>query len=61
MSKAFWCNGATTGTDSIDIGIYRMTDMTTGRCDLIRSTGAVLSAAPASAVQEISDMEGGRQ
>lgn len=52
VSKAFWCNGATVGTDSIDIGVYQMTDMTTGRLDLIRSTGAVLSAGTVSLVQE---------
>jgi hypothetical protein len=51
-AKAFVCNGATIGTDSWDIGIYRMTDMSTGRCDLIRSTGAILSNQPVSAVQE---------
>lgn len=49
--KAFWCNGATVGTDSIDIGAYQMTDMTTGRLDLIRSTGPVLSAGTVSVVQ----------
>jgi hypothetical protein len=54
VAKAFWCNGATVGTDTIDIGVYRMTDMTTGRCDLIRSTGAVLSAGSANVVQEVS-------
>lgn len=54
VAKAFWCNGATVGTDSIDLGIYRMTDMTTGRLDLIRSTGAVLSAGSANVVQEVS-------
>lgn len=53
VSKAFWCNGATVGTDSLDVGIYRMTDMTTGRCDLIRSTGAVVSAGTANVVQEV--------
>ncbi len=42
--KAFWANGSTAGTNSIDIGVYRMTNMTTGRVDLIRSTGAILSA-----------------
>jgi hypothetical protein len=54
VAKAYWCNGATVGTDSIDIGVYQMTDMTTGRCDLIRSTGAVLSAGTVSVVQEAS-------
>lgn len=53
VSKAFWCNGATVGTDSIDIGVYQMTDMTTGRLDLIRSTGAVLSAGSVNVVQEV--------
>lgn len=52
VAKAYWCNGATVGTDSIDIGVYRMTDLTTGRMDLIRSTGAVLSAGTVSRVQE---------
>jgi hypothetical protein len=52
VAKAYWCNGATVGTDSIDLGIYRMTDMTIGRLDLIRSTGAVLSAGSANVVQE---------
>lgn len=52
VAKAFWINGATVGTDSIDIGVYRMTNMTTGRCDLIRSTGAVLSAGSANVAQE---------
>ena len=51
VAKAFWCNGATVGTDSWDIGAYRCTDQTTGRMDLIRSTGAVLSA-NANVVQE---------
>ena len=54
VAKAFWCNGATVGTNSIDIGVYRMTDMTTGSLDLIRSTGAVLSAGSANVVQEVS-------
>lgn len=54
VAKAFWCNGATVGTDSIDLGVYRMTDMATGRCDLIRSTGAVLSAGTVSVVQDVS-------
>ena len=53
VAKAFWCNGATVGTDSIDIGVYRMTDMSTGRLDLVRSTGAVLSAGTVSVVQEV--------
>jgi hypothetical protein len=51
VSKAFWCNGATVGTDQIDIGIYRCTDQTTGRMDLVRSTGAVYSNFP-NVVQE---------
>jgi len=50
-SKAIIANGSTVGTDSWDLGVYRMTDMTTGRMDLIRSTGAVLSA-NANVVQE---------
>jgi hypothetical protein len=50
VAKLFWCNGSTVGTDSIDVGVYRMTDLTTGRLDLIRSTGAILSAG-ASVVQ----------
>jgi len=54
VAKAFWCNGATVGTDSIDIGIYKMTDLSTGRLDLIRSTGAVVSAGTANVVQEVS-------
>ena len=52
VSKMHWVNGATVGTDSVDIGLYRMTDMTTGRCDLIRSSGATLSA-NANVVQEV--------
>ncbi len=52
VAKAYWLSGATVGTDSVDIGVYRMTDMTTGRMDLIRSTGAVLSAGSANVVQE---------
>jgi len=60
VAKAFWCNGATVGTDSIDLGVYAMTDMATGRCDLIRSTGAVLSAGTASVVQEVSAWKVGR-
>jgi hypothetical protein len=52
VSKMHWVNGATVGTDSVDIGVYRMTDMTTGRCDLIRSSGATLSA-NANVVQEV--------
>lgn len=51
VAKAFWANGGTVGTDNLDIGVYNMTDLTTGRCDLIRSTGAVLSAG-ASVIQE---------
>lgn len=54
VAKAFWANGATVGTDSIDIGAYRLTDPATGRMDLIRSTGAVLSAGSANVVQEAS-------
>ena len=53
VAKAFWCNGGTVGTDSIDVGIYQMTNLSTGRCDLVRSTGAILSAGTASAVQEV--------
>lgn len=52
VAKAYWCNGATVGTDFIDIGAYLMTDMTTGRLDMIRSTGAVLSAGTVSVAQE---------
>jgi len=44
VAKAFWANGSTVGTDSIDMGVYLMTDIVTGRIDLIRSTGPVLSA-----------------
>jgi hypothetical protein len=51
VAKAFVTNGATVGTDSWDVGAYLCTDQTTGRMELIRSTGAVLSAG-ASAVQE---------
>lgn len=54
VAKAFWCNGATIGTDSIDLGVYQMTDPSTGRCDLLRSTGAILSAGSANVVQEVS-------
>jgi len=48
VQKAFWLNGTTVGTDSIDIGMYRMTDFSTGRLNLIRSTGAILSAGASS-------------
>lgn len=51
VAKAFWCNGTTASTDSVDIGVYNMTDISTGRLDLIRSTGAVL-ASGASVVQD---------
>lgn len=44
VAKAWWANGATAGTDSIDLGVYEMTDQVTGRIDLIRSTGLVLTA-----------------
>jgi len=44
VAKAGWTNGATVGTDSLDIGAYEMTDYTTGRMDLIRSTGGIVSA-----------------
>jgi hypothetical protein len=54
VAKAWVLNGATVGTDSWDIGIYQMTDMTTGRLDLIRSTGAVVSAGTVNLVQEAS-------
>lgn len=54
VSKAWWLNGATVGTDSIDLGVYRMTDPATGRCDLVRSTGAVLSAGSANVLQTAS-------
>jgi hypothetical protein len=53
VAKAFWANGATVGTDSIDMGVYQMTDQVTGRVDLIRSTGLVLSAG-VSIVQAVS-------
>ena len=51
-AKAFWMNGASIGIDYFDIGVYRMTDPATGRLDLIRSTGQVMSAVTASVVQE---------
>jgi hypothetical protein len=51
VSKAYWVNGATVGTNNIDFGVYQMTN-SSGRCDLIRSTGETLSAGTASAVQE---------
>lgn len=54
VAKAFVLNGATTGTDSWDLGIYKMTDYSTGRLDLIRSTGAVLSSGTANACAEVS-------
>lgn len=51
VAKAYWCNGATVGTDSIDMGIY-MVDLSAGRADLMRSLGGVLSAGSANVVQE---------
>ncbi len=54
VSKAFVLNGATVGTDSWDLGVYRMTDMTTGRLDLVRSTGAVVSAGTINRLAEAS-------
>jgi len=50
--KCFVLSGATVGTDSWDIGVFQMTDQATGRMDLIRSTGAILSAGTANVVQE---------
>lgn len=44
VAKAGWVNGATAGTDNLDIGVYRMTDRATGRMDLLRSTGVVLAS-----------------
>lgn len=44
VSKAFVLNGASVGTDSWDVGVYQMTDPATGRVDLIRSTGSILSS-----------------
>lgn len=44
VAKAFVLNGATVGTDSWDVGVYQMTDPATGRIDLIRSTGSILSS-----------------
>lgn len=44
VTRAWWLNGATAGTDSVDIGIYRMTDQSTGRVDLIRAMGATVTA-----------------
>lgn len=52
VAKFFWANGATVGTDSFDLGVYAMTDQSTGRCDLIASTGLVLSAGTVSQCQE---------
>lgn len=52
VSRAFVLNGATVGTNSWDIGVYRMTDPATGRLDLIRSTGAVLSSGSVNRVAE---------
>lgn len=52
VAKAFWCNGATVGTDNVFIGVYQMTDLSTGRVDIIRSSGPVLSAGTANVVQE---------
>lgn len=52
VQKAFVLNGATISTDSWDVGVYRMTDMTTGRLDLIRSTGAIQQAGSANACQD---------
>lgn len=52
VAKAYILKGATVGTDSWDIGVYRMTDVSTGRVDLIRSTGVVLSSAGANVCQE---------
>jgi hypothetical protein len=51
VAKAFSCSGATVGRDSWDLGVYRMSDPVTGRCDLIRSTGPVICNFP-SVVQE---------
>jgi hypothetical protein len=52
VAKAYWANGSTVGTDSIDIGAYRLTNPATMRMDLIRSTGLTLSAG-ANVVQEV--------
>lgn len=52
VQKVFWANGATVGTDSIDMAVYEMTDLTTGRCDMIRGIGGTLSAG-ANACQEV--------
>lgn len=49
--KAYWLNGNTVGTNNIDLGVYAMDS--TGRCDLIRSTGATLSAGTIATVQEV--------
>jgi hypothetical protein len=52
VSKVLWCNGATVGTDLIDVALYRLSDPATGRMDLIRAIGGVPSAFTASVVQE---------
>jgi hypothetical protein len=54
VAKAFVVNGATVGTDSWDLGIYQMTDQSTGRLDLLRSTGAVVSAGTINQAAEVS-------
>lgn len=53
VTRAWWCNGATVGTDSVDLGIYRMTDFSTGRVDLLRSMGATLTAGSINTAQEV--------
>lgn len=51
--KTFYSTGTTVGTNSLDIGVYEMTDLTTGRCDLIRSIGQTLHAGSSNSINEI--------
>jgi hypothetical protein len=53
--KAWVLNGVTVGTDSWDIGVYRMTDLATARLDLLYSTGPVLSAGTVNRVAEVAN------
>lgn len=52
VAKAFVLNGATVGTDSWDLGVYRLT--AAARLDAIRTTGLVLSQGTTNACFDVS-------
>lgn len=55
VAQMFWTNGgATTGTNTFDVGLYRLSDPSTGRMDAIYTTGPTLTSGGTASLQTVS-------